>query len=52
MEFPDSVQVKVKILYSNLGYYHGNTFVTSGSLVKNDQTQSTQLKIKTAAIFD
>ena len=31
---------------------HGNTFVMSGSLEKNDQNQQTRLKIKTAAIFD
>ena len=28
-----------------------NTFVKSGSLVKNDQSQQTWLKFKTAAIF-
>ena len=31
---------------------HGNTFVKSGSLVKNDQNQQTWSKIKTAAILD
>ena len=31
---------------------HGNHFVKSGSLGKNDQNQQTWLKIKTAAIFD
>ena len=31
---------------------HGNTFVKSGSLVKNDQNQQKWLKIKTAAIFE
>ena len=31
---------------------HGNSFVKSGSLGKNDQNQQTWLKIKTAAIFD
>ena len=32
--------------------YDGNTFVKSGSLVKNDQNQQTWLKIKTSAIFE
>ena len=31
---------------------HGNTFVKSGSLMKNDQNQQMWLKIKTAAIFE
>ena len=40
---------------SNQCFCHGNTFVESGSLVKNDpvkndQNQETSLKIKTAAI--
>ena len=30
----------------------GNTFVNSGSPVKNDQNQQTCLKIKTASIFE
>ena len=37
---------------SNQSCCHGNTFVKSGSLVKNDQSQQTWLKIKTAAIFE
>ena len=36
---------------SNQSYYHGNTFIKSGLLVKNDQNQQTWLKIKTDAIF-
>ena len=39
-------------IHSNPGCCHGNTFVKSGSTVKNDQNQETLLKIKTAAIFD
>ena len=30
----------------------GNTFVKSGSVVKNDQNQQTWFNIKTAAIFE
>ena len=43
--------VKHFLVYSNLGCCHGNTFVKSGSLVKNDQNQLMWIKIKTAAIF-
>ena len=37
---------------SNQCCCHGNTFVKSGSPLKNDQNQQTWLKIKTAAIFE
>ena len=44
--------LKYFTIHSNPGCCHGNTFVKSGSIVKNDQNQQTWLKIKTAAIFN
>ena len=51
-------QIRLKLIFLRIikkpsqTHCHGNTFVKSGSLVKNDQNQQTWLKIKTAAIFE
>ena len=39
-------------IQSNPGCCNGNTFVKSGSLVKNDQNQQMWLKIKSDPIFN